>query len=203
MLGQATQQAAKFGGGGEQHGRLAFDHGQVGGLVDVGIADIEQLQHLALGDGVGGVGQDAHDAHVVQLDHQLERARVQEVADQHAGGVAPQRVGGLAAAAQVRLVHHVVVQQGGGMDELDHRRQLDVLIAAVAGRARRQHMQHRTQALAAAGDDVVRDLVDQHHVRGEAGPDQGVDALHVTGSERSYGGEIGGAAGVGGSRCHG
>jgi hypothetical protein len=49
-----------------------------------------QLQHLALGDAVGGVGQHAHDAHLVQLDHELERARVEEIADQHAGGVAPQ-----------------------------------------------------------------------------------------------------------------
>jgi hypothetical protein len=56
-------------------------------------------------------------------DHHLEGARIEEVADQHRGGVAEQRVGRLVAAAQVGLVDHIVVQQRGGMDELDHRRQ--------------------------------------------------------------------------------
>ena len=61
------------------------------------------------------------------VDHHLEGARVEEVADQHAGGVAEQCVGGRAAAPQRRFVDHVVVQQGGGVDELDHRRQLEAL----------------------------------------------------------------------------
>ena len=52
-------------------------------------------------------------------DHQLEGAGEQEVADQHAGLVAPDRVGGGHAAPQVALVDHIVVQQGGGVDELD------------------------------------------------------------------------------------
>src|SRR6185437_16215050 len=92
FLGQAAEQAAQLGGGGEQHRGLAFDHREVGGLVHVGVADVEQLQHLAFGDGVGGVGEDAHHAHVVKLHHQLERARVEEVTHKHAGGVAPQRI---------------------------------------------------------------------------------------------------------------
>jgi hypothetical protein len=57
-------------------------------------------------------------------DHHLERARIEEVADQHAGGIAEQRVGGFAAAPQFGFVDHVVVQQGGGVDELDHRGEL-------------------------------------------------------------------------------
>jgi hypothetical protein len=73
----------------------------------------------------------SHHAHVVGLDHHLEGARVQEVADQHAGGVAEGRVGRLAAASQGRLVDDVVVQQRGGVDELDHRGQ-----QVMAGRQR-------------------------------------------------------------------
>src|ERR1051325_261473 len=62
------------------------------------------------GDGVGGLGEHLHHAHVVELDHHLERARVQEVADQHRRRVAEGRIRGAAAAAQMRLVDHVVMQ---------------------------------------------------------------------------------------------
>ena len=132
-----------------------------------------------------------HDLHAVQFDHQLEAARVQEVADQHAGGIAPHRVGGLAAAAQVGFVDHVVVQQGGGMDELDHGRELVRIRTAMPERARRQQQQHRPQALAAGADDVLGDLVDQHHVGGQAAPDQRIDRRHVVAGEGLDRGQVG------------
>lgn len=106
----------------EQLGGLVADHLQVALLRHVRVVHVEQLQHLAFGDDVGGIGQDLHDAHAVGLHHHLEGARVEEVAHQHAGCVAERRVGGLAAAAQLGFVDHVVVQERGGMDELDHRR---------------------------------------------------------------------------------
>jgi hypothetical protein len=68
----------------------------------------------------------------------------------------------------------------------------------VTGRARGQQMQHRSQPLAAAADDVFGDLVDQHHVRGEARADQVVDRGHVGGDEGLHAGETGGGAGGGG-----
>ncbi|KAG1184900.1 hypothetical protein G6F35_014991 [Rhizopus arrhizus] len=71
------------------------------------------------------------------------------------------------------------MQQGGGVDELDDRRQLVVVRAGVADRVAGQHHQHRAQAFATGGNDVVGDLVDQHDVRGQAAPDQGVDGGHV------------------------
>ena len=67
-----------------------------------------------------------------------------------------------------RFVDDVVVQQGGGMDEFDHRGELVRIRAAMSERARRKQQQHRPQALAAGADDVFGDLVDQHHVGGEA-----------------------------------
>ncbi len=175
----AGQQRAKAGRGGEQHRGLALDHPQVGGLVGVRVAHVQQLQHLALGDGVGGVGQDPLHVHALEFDHQLEAARVQEVADQHRGGIAPDRVRGLAAAAQVGFVDHVVVQQGGGVDELDHRRQLVGVCTMVAKRAGGEQQQHRPQPLAAGTDDVFGHLVDQHHVRRQPPADQGIHRRHV------------------------
>ena len=60
-------------------------------------------------------------------EHHLECARIEEVADQHAGRIAEDLVGGRASAAQRGLVHHVVVQQCRRVDELDDRRQFEAL----------------------------------------------------------------------------
>jgi hypothetical protein len=66
-----------------------------------------------------------HDAHVLGLDHHLESARVQEVADQYAGRIAEGLVGGGMAATQRRIIDHIVMQQGGSVDEFDHRGQVE------------------------------------------------------------------------------
>ncbi len=52
--GQAGQHRAEPRRRGEQHRGLAFDHIEIGALARVRIADVEQLQHLAFGDAVGG-----------------------------------------------------------------------------------------------------------------------------------------------------
>src|SRR5690606_9772512 len=115
---------------------------------DVGIVHVEQLQHLALSDDVGGVGQYSHDVQAARFNHHLEGARVEKVTDEHAGGVAEYRVGGLSPAPQCRLVNDVVVQQGGGMNELDHRCQQVMPVALVAQRPCHHQQQCRSYALA-------------------------------------------------------
>jgi hypothetical protein len=192
-------------------GGLVADHLQVARLVDVGVVAVHQLQHFAFGDHVGGVGQHAHHAHVVDLDHHLEGARVEEVADQHRRGVAEHRVGRAAAASQLRLVDHVVVQQGGGVDEFDHRRQQVMVVALVTERARHQQQQHRAHALAACADDVVGDRVDQRDFGGQAHPDHAIDLGEVIGKYREqvgwfhvaqfWSGGTAGAAGPSGARA--
>jgi hypothetical protein len=152
--------------------------------------DIEQLQHFAFGDLVGGVGEQAHHAHVVGLDHHLERTRIEEVADEHARGVAPERIRGLAPAPQVGLVDDVVVQQRRGMDEFHDGGEQHVIVAAIASRLRRQQHEHRPQALAAAADDVLGNLVDQHDVGGQPRADQAVHARHVGRRQRLHVGEV-------------
>ena len=90
------------------------------------VARVHELQHLALGDGIGGIGQNLHDAHAVEPHHHLKGAGVQEIAHQNAGGIAEHLVGGLSAAAQGGPVDHIVVQQGGGVDEFDDGGGVDV-----------------------------------------------------------------------------
>jgi hypothetical protein len=52
------------------------DHAQVIFLVNVGIATIEQLQYFTLRNGIGGIRQYLHDAHIVHFHHHLKSTGV-------------------------------------------------------------------------------------------------------------------------------
>ena len=175
-------------------------------MVELERMDVQQLQHFAFGNRVGGVGQELHHLRPSEFDHQLEAARIQEVPDQHRRGITPHRIGGAAPAPQVGFIDHVVMEQGGGVDELDHRRKLVRIPPAMSERPCGQQQQHRAQALAAGTDDVFGDLVDQHHVRGQPPADQSVHRRHVRcgeGLDRFEVGEIGGAGHGAGSQSTG
>ena len=129
---RSGQQCAGVGRCFEQHGRLVMDNHHVLVFGEVRVLHVHQLHHLALGNHRRGVGQHVHDRQAFQLHHHLEGPGIQEITYQHARGVAPLGVGGTAAPAHVGGVHHVVVQQGGGVQEFNDRGQLQVVVLAVA-----------------------------------------------------------------------
>ena len=156
-----------------------MDDAQVFGFADVGVADVHQLHHFAFGDDVGGVGHHFEDFHAARADHELKGAGVQEVAHQNGGGVAKQVVGGFAPAPHVAFVHHVIVQQGGGVDEFHHCGKGVERVAVVAQRFAGQNGDDRPQPLAARADDIAADLRNQGDFRLHRPPDHLVDAAQV------------------------
>ena len=151
MIAKGTQCFALFrrgtgqgrsavGRGLEQHRGFAANHFHVGFFAGAGVAHFGQLQYFAFGNDAGGLRQDFHHWHRAQLDHHFEGARVQEVADQYAWGIAPGCIGGLAAAAHAGHVHNIVVEQGRGVQELNGRgQQAQVVAFAAQGLAAQQH----------------------------------------------------------------
>ena len=113
------------------------------------------------------------------LDHQLEGAAEQEVADQNGGLVAPDEIGRDLAAAKRARVHHIVVQQRGGVDELDGGGEIDVLVAGVAAHPGGGEGQHGPQPLAARIDQVPGQVRDQVDRAAHAGMDHLVGRGHV------------------------
>jgi hypothetical protein len=175
----AGEHGGDLGTGFEQSAGLAIDHFEVTLLGGLGIVRIHELQHLALGDHVGGVGHDLHDPLRAHGGHHLEGARVDEVADQDAGLVAEDIVGRGAPAALLRPVDHVVVQQRGGVYEFDEGSGFDVFVALDTAGAPGQHAEQGSQAFAAATNDVLGHLVHQRHGALEAGADHGVHGLQI------------------------
>ena len=113
------------------------------------------------------------------LDHQLEGAGEQEVADQHARLVAEQRIGAGLAPPQRALVDHVIVQQRRRVDELHAGGERHVALAAIAAEPRRREGQQRPQPLAAGRDDMRRQLRDQRDRAVHPLHDQPVAGLQV------------------------
>ena len=138
-----------------------------------------QLVDLALGDHPRRAREDFEHLEAAVLDHQLEAAREQEVADQHARRIAPDDVGGALAAAKARAVDDVVVEQGRGVDELDRGGELVMAGAGIIEQPGAGERQHRPHPLAAAGDQMAGELGDQRDVALHPLEDDRVDMVEV------------------------
>jgi len=144
---------------------------------------IQELQHLALRNGIGGIRQHFHDPHAAHGHHDLESSGVQKVPHEHARRVAELGIGRLAAAPQFGFVDDVVMQERGRMNEFHDGCEFHMMLAAIAGRPGGKENERRAQALAASSDDVLRDLAHEHYVGLEPTPDHGIHRKHVCGDE--------------------
>ena len=132
-----------------------------------------------MGDQIGCVGENGQHGLVVQFNHELKGARIQEVAHQNRGCVAPQRIGCQPPAAQLGAVNHVIVEEGGRVQVLDDGGQGDVALAVVLAAAGGEQHQRWPQPLAAGLDEVVADFLDQGGSRGQLVGDQAVNRREV------------------------
>jgi hypothetical protein len=104
----------------------------------------------------------------------------QVIANQHAGLIAPDQPRRAPSPAQVAFVHHIVMQQGCRVHELDCRRQVDVVVALrITAHPGRCDGQHGTQPLAAGINQVLRKLRDQIDMRFGMLQNLRIDLLHV------------------------
>ena len=115
----------------------------------------------------------------MDVAHELEGPAEEEVADQHARLVAEERLRRLPAAPQVTFIDHIVMQQCGGVDELDASRQGKRPIVLNPDQPGSGKHQKRTQALAAGRDDVLCHLGNQRDGGLHVLEDQSVDPLQV------------------------
>ena len=178
-VGSVGHHGSDLACGGEQRGGLSADHVQIARLGCGQIVLGDELQDFALGDGRGGAREDGENLQRAILHHELEGSGEQEIADQDRGLIAEHRVRRCQPAAKQALVDHVVVQQRGGMDELDAGGELDVALASVAAQSCARERQQRAQPLPARGDDVGGELRNKRHRTVHPGYDGAVARLQV------------------------
>ena len=179
-LGRARDHAPHLGRGGEQRRRLAAHDAQIDLFGRGEVLRRRQLQHLALGDGGRGIREDREHPGRARLGHELEGAGKEIVAHKHARLVVPEQVRRRTAAAGAAFVHHIVVQERRGMDELDRGGEADVMVAPIAAEPRRRERQDRPHPLAARPHQMRRHLGDAGGVLGRhARPDRGIDRREI------------------------
>ena len=182
--GPVGDDRADAAGGGEECRRLRPDDVEIGGLAGLGVVGGDQLGDLSLGDHRGRRGQDIEDLQRAVLDHELEGPAEQEIADQNAGLVAPDRVGRGQPAAQIAFVDDVVMKQRRGVDKLDDRGEAEMAVAAIAAEPGRGQCQHRAQALAAGRHDMAGKLGNQRDPAVHAADDDFVDPRQIVRGQR-------------------
>src|SRR5208282_1525573 len=101
------------------------------------------------------------------------------IAGQHAHGVAPLRVGGGTAAADLGLVNEVIVDERRRVDDLNDGRELYRALALVAEELGREQQQRWTDSLAPAGAQVLADLRNRGNVRDRIAPELFFDRDNV------------------------
>ena len=143
----------------EQASGLAVDEVEVLFFVDE-VAELLHLQQFAFDHLLGERDEQVEDAEVALFQRGGEGLHVEPVAGEDALGVAPGGVGGGAAAAEFGLVDDVVVDQGCGVEHLDHGAEADAGVRGAAEGFGGEQQQQRADALAAAGHQVLRDVGD-------------------------------------------
>ena len=123
---------------------------------------------------------------IALLHGNLEGLHVEPVTREHALGIAPLGVGGGAAAARLGFVDDVVVDERRGVDDLDHRSQLDRALAGVVHQLAGEQQQRRTQPLAAAGAEVLADLRDRPHAGHGVAAELALDGSEVVVQQVEY-----------------
>ena len=98
----------------------------------------------------GGAGDAAGDFAIGKAGGELERVGEEAIAQEDGDGVAPLGVGRGLGAAFFRAIHDVVMDQGGGVDELQDDGEVEVAGVDLAGGAAGQEGEGGAEPLAAA-----------------------------------------------------
>ena len=155
----AGQHSAQPHGHGKQTRRLAEDQIVILGLGD-SLAQLLNLQQLALDHLLGQSDQQLQHAEVLLFKRHLECLHVEPVSGQHALFVAPGGIGRGPAAPGVRRVDDVVVHQRSGMHHFHDRAQADRPLPRVTQHMRGKQQQRRPYPLAAALAQILGNLGD-------------------------------------------
>ena len=163
----------------EQEGGLAPDDLEMLVLGDVDVAGLGELIKLALDHPQRDVAEHPDDLERVLRERHRHALDVEIVPEQDGDVVAPARMDGQTAAPEVGAVDDVVVDQRGGMDELDHRRVEHGAVAGVSAEPRRHQQDRGADPFASAALDVAAHLGDERHAGLDVADELLLDRLEV------------------------
>jgi hypothetical protein len=87
--------------------------------------------------------------------------------------------GGQPPAPHLAVIHHIIVQQRGGVHEFDGSRELDMTVAGIAAELGHGEREQWPQALAAGRNEIIGNFRYARDLRAGARQNRHVDPLHV------------------------
>ncbi len=125
------------------------------------MAEPRKLQQFAFDHVLREVDQNIENGEIAFAQRHLKRLHVEPVAREHAHVISPPRVRAGPAAARIRAVNHIVMDQRGAVNHLHHGAQPDRAFAAIPCRARCEQQKRGPQPLAAAFAQVAGNFGDR------------------------------------------
>ncbi len=119
LFAEAAEHAAKAGAAAEEAGGFVIGKLQRVFFRDIDAADLLELQQFAFDHLLCEINENVEDVEITFLQGDLKGLHVEPVAGEDAAMIAPTGIGGGAAAAGVRGVDDIVVNQGGAVEEFD------------------------------------------------------------------------------------
>ena len=132
LLIELSQDRADTGSCLEELRRFAVDDFHVVRFGNIRVVAVHELQNFPLGDRVRRIREDVQNPESAEFHHHLKRSRVEEITDEHACLIAEGCVRRLLAAAEARIIHDIVMEEGSCVDNLDDRGSLEMPPAFVA-----------------------------------------------------------------------
>ena len=122
------------------------------------------MQDFAFGNDRSRSGKNLQYVQVTIGNHQGKRFRKEEITHQNGRLISPERIGRSKAAAKIGVIHHIVMQQGGGVNKFYHTRQRDMPIAVIAAHFCRKEQERRPNSLATARKNIFADFANQRDI---------------------------------------
>jgi hypothetical protein len=161
LPGGPAQDGSDLAGGREERGRFFVDDVDVVLLACLQVSALMVLGQFALDHAGRDLGQDADDFGMSAFLGQPERPDIEVIAEQDGYVGSPPGVDGIASPSQVGVIDDIIVDQAGGMDELDQRRHEDMFLTAVAQELGAQDEKGGPDPLALLLEEICADFGDQ------------------------------------------
>ena len=149
-----VDEGAQLAGGGEEGGGFHLDDAEVIRDAELEVKAALGLDDLAGANIRGGAGDAPGDFAVGEVGGKLEGMGEEAIAQEDRDGVAPLGIDGGLGAALLGAVHDIVMDEGGGMDELEDDGEIQVAGVDIPGGAACEEGKGGAEALAAALDRV-------------------------------------------------
>ncbi len=122
---------------------------------------VVQLKDFTFRHFIAGFSEDFIDALVLEFHHFAHGSGIEVVANQNTDLVAPHFSGSPPTSPKIGIIHDIVVEQGGGMDELHNAAELMMFGACIPAQACGEEKEQGPEAFPTAAEDMGSDRVDE------------------------------------------